>query len=251
MNINSAYPCNSDNYSKGRTRDILYLVVHYVGATGKAIENCKYYMNNQGIKASAHYFVGHQSEEGAVYQSVEDGDTAWHCGTAGTYAHPFCRNSNSIGIEMCCHKDGNGKWYFDDITVENTILLLKQLMAKYDIAVDNVIRHYDVTGKNCPAPFVEDEEAYKTFKSNLTGDEEDDDMALVKTIMQRTGKSEEEVVQALSVLVQFANVTEDDWEKEGVEKLKDMGVINSHHDARETIGFGTFGLMLERFKKTL
>lgn len=75
---------------------------------------------------------------------------------------------------------------------------------------------------------------------------EDENMALVKELMSRTGKSEEEVVQALSVLIQFANVKEDEYEKEGVQKLKDMGLINSDHDGRELIGFGTLGIMLGR-----
>lgn len=252
MKINSAYTCNITNYSKGRTREILYLVIHYVGASGSAFNNARYFMNTNYIKASAHYFVGHQSENGAIYQSVSDGDTAWHCGTTGAYVHPYCRNSNSIGIEMCTHKDNSGSWYFDEVTIENTIALVKELMAKYNIASDNVIRHYDVTGKICPAPFVEDESAWQAFKQRLLDNEEDDNMAtVIKQIADKAGKTEAEVIEALAVLVKFANVKEDDWEKEGVEKLKDLGVINSEHDARELIGFGTFGLMLDRFKKIL
>ena len=33
--------------------------------------------------------------------------------------------------------------------------------------MDDVIRHYDVTGKDCPKYFVEHEEAWNAFKANV------------------------------------------------------------------------------------
>ena len=137
------------NYNKATNRKIEYIVIHYVGAEGSAKDNCRYFEKVYRA-ASAHYFVGHQGE---IWQCVEDKDIAWHCG-AQTYKHATCRNSNSIGIEMCCYKDINGVWYFEPLTVAATIDLVKELIAKHNIPVTNVIRHYDVTGKICPAPFV-------------------------------------------------------------------------------------------------
>ena len=101
MVIHKDYPCNVDNYQRGRAQPVSFLVFHYVGATGGAEANAKYYSRTPSIGASAHYFVGHASERAAIWQSVAEGDTAWHCG-AKNYRHPKCRNSNSIGIEMCC-----------------------------------------------------------------------------------------------------------------------------------------------------
>ena len=166
IGINSTYLCNNTNYRKNRTSDIRYIVIHYVGATGSALNNVKYYSTTPNIGASSHYFVGHASENGEIYQSVPDECCAWHCGTKGNYYHA-CRNDSAIGIEMCCHKDKNGNWYFDDITVKKTIELTKELMAKYSIPVENVIRHYDVTHKTCPAPFVNDISAWNKFKEAL------------------------------------------------------------------------------------
>jgi N-acetyl-anhydromuramyl-L-alanine amidase AmpD len=154
--------CDPRNYTKGRPGGIEYIVIHYVGASGGAKDNCIYYGNNY-VAASAHYFVGHQGEQ---WQSVPDNDTAWHCG-AQTYRHPYCRNSNSIGIEMCCRKDASGKWYFEDATVDSAVQLTRQLMDKYGITTDRIVRHYDVTGKNCPAPYVENPAAWEAFKSRL------------------------------------------------------------------------------------
>lgn len=152
------------NYNKGNGKQNKYIVIHYVGATGGAEANCRYFQRNYR-GASAHYFVGHKGE---VWQCVEDQDIAWHCG-AKKYKHPYCRNSNSIGIEMCCRQNlSNGTWYFEDATVNATIVLIKELMKKYNIPAANVIRHYDVTGKVCPEPYVRDAAAWNTFKASLT-----------------------------------------------------------------------------------
>lgn len=136
------------NYKSATNRKIEYIVIHYVGATGGAEANCKYFHSiYRGV--SAHYFVGHAGE---IWQCVEDSNISWHCG-ATSYKHKTCRNSNSIGIELCCRKSGS-KWYFEDATVNAAIELTKELMKKYNIPASNVIRHYDVSGKQCPAPYV-------------------------------------------------------------------------------------------------
>ena len=64
------------NHTAGTVGRIKYIVIHYVGATGGAEANCKYYAGgNRG--ASAHYYVDF---DGSIWQSVEDNDIAWHCG---------------------------------------------------------------------------------------------------------------------------------------------------------------------------
>lgn len=151
------------------SREIRYIVIHYVGALGGAEANCRYYAGNY-IGASAHYFVGHAGE---IWQSVEDKDIAWHCG-AQSYRHPACRNSNSIGIEMCVRKQNldsmaatDPDWYFEPETVEATLQLTRMLMARYGIPVENVLRHYDVTGKCCPNPYVLNSAMWDEFKAGL------------------------------------------------------------------------------------
>ena len=151
------------NYSKGRHTTIKYLVLHYTANNGDtALSNCKYF-SSANRNASAHYFV----DEKGIYRSVRDMNVAWHCGSMNGYKHKYCRNTNSIGIEMCSRIDSNGKFYIKEETIANAIELTKFLMEKYDIPVDNVIRHYDVTGKMCPKPFVEDEKLWLDFKERL------------------------------------------------------------------------------------
>lgn len=151
------------NYKKGVNKQNKYIVIHYVGATGGAEAGCKYFQKvYRG--ASANYFVGHSGE---VWQCVEDSDIAWHCG-AKKYKHKECRNSNSIGIELCCRQKTNGTWYFEEETIKVATELTKELMRKYNIPIENVIRHYDVSGKVCPEPFVRSTAAWNSFKAGLT-----------------------------------------------------------------------------------
>ena len=152
------------NYEVGNGKQNKYIVIHYVGASGGAEDNCEYFQSTYR-GSSAHYFVGHQGE---VWQCVKDKDIAWHCG-AKRYKHDYCRNSNSISVELCCRQnDSNGTWYFEEATIKAATELVKELMAKYNIPVSNVIRHYDVTGKICPEPYVRDTAAWNTFKAGLT-----------------------------------------------------------------------------------
>ena len=155
------------NYSKGRHTAIKYLVLHYTANNGDtAFSNCKYF-SGANRNASAHYFV----DEKGIYRSVRDMNVAWHCGSMNGYKHKYCRNTNSIGIEMCSRIDSNGKFYIKEKTIANAIELTKFLMEKYDIKVENVIRHYDVTGKICPEPLVRDEKLWLAFKDRLEEEE--------------------------------------------------------------------------------
>ena len=147
-----------------------YIVIHYVGAVSTAKNNATYYYNNK-LKASAHYFV----DEDSIWQAVEDKNMSWHCGGGlqGSKGHTYykiCTNANSIGIEMCC-KYANGKWYFEPETERNTAELVRYLMDKYNIPINRVIRHYDVTGKTCPAPYINETE-WARFKALIIESEE-------------------------------------------------------------------------------
>jgi len=143
------------NFSKGRNV-IRYIVIHDTGnVTDTSLGNAKYF-SVDGRKASAHYFV----DDKEIIQLVEDTDSAWHVGKSlGKIT-----NKNSIGIEMC-RKNNN----VTEITEEKTIELVKFLMKKYNIAPENVVRHFDASGKNCPASFnVGDWERWKKFKTKLS-----------------------------------------------------------------------------------
>ena len=173
--------CNTANYRAGRTQPVRYIVMHYTANNGDtAKNNCDYYHRVGGLQASAHYFV----DEHGVMQSVREGDTAWHCG-ARAYWHPECRNGNSIGIEMCSRKRADGSYYIEPETVANAAALAREIMQRYGIDTDHVLRHYDVTGKRCPMPWVDDPAQWTAFKAMLTtntDEEDEDDMIRYNTI---------------------------------------------------------------------
>ena len=160
---------HTSNFYSGRGgNSIKYIVVHYTAGNGDtAMNNAQYFHNNSGLQASAHYFV----DEHSVVQSVRDTDGAWHCGgpleSSHHPLHNICMNRNSLGVEMCSDIVG-GKYTITQQTVDRTVELVRWLMDKYSIDVDHVVRHYDVTGKDCPEPWVRDESLWRKFKARLT-----------------------------------------------------------------------------------
>ncbi len=188
MNINRQYITDINFTDKNDTGRIKYIVIHYFGGLASALNLAKYWARTYA-GASAHYVIGHTGE---VFQIVEDDDVAWHCGTKGTYRHAACRNSNSIGIEMAVKKKDTSTqkatdkdWYFTPETVAAAVELTRQLMQKYNIPAENVIRHYDVTSKICPNPYYYNlfESTWQTFKAAISAPETDTQAAELTPIM--------------------------------------------------------------------
>ena len=164
INVLPAHPTNT--WSRNG-QQIEYIVLHYVGAVSTAKNNAEYLHRDSNLGWSAHFFT----DEHSIWQSVELSLSAGHCGVdySGGKA-PFwgkCRNKNSIGIEMCCKKDSKGNWFIEPETVENTVCLVRWLMAEYGVALDHVVRHYDVCRKTCPEPWVRDEAQWQAFRDKL------------------------------------------------------------------------------------
>ena len=158
--------CNSANYG-GTLKNVQYIVVHWTSNQGDTAKNNADYFAREVVKASAHYFV----DENEVWNSVPSDRQAWHVG-AKSYVHPTCRNSNSSGVEMCLTSKG---YVLRRGTIERAVKLVRELMAQYDVPLQNVVRHHDVTGKDCPAPFVDQPSLWDDFKVALTDEQEDDE----------------------------------------------------------------------------
>lgn len=205
---------HSSNYKQGRTATIQWIVVHYTANDGDTdAGNASYFARTPNLTASAHYFV----DEDSVTQSVRDTDTAWHCG-ASTY-YNGCRNANSIGVEMCSDVV-NGKYVITDETVDRTVDLVKSLMKKYNIPVSRVCRHYDVTHKECPEPWVRNPQLWGNFKKRL--EEKDMTTQEVKNIVEQELKAYEPVYSTLEDVP--------DWGKSTVQKLMNKGFLQGDGD---------------------
>lgn len=163
---------NRSNYgAKRNSSDIRYLVIHYTGNAGDTAENNGKYFKNNIVKASAHYFV----DDDNVVQSVPDYYIAWSVGgskyadaakTGGGKYYGKAKNANSINIELC-GTAGNGKAQPSAKTIANALTLVRNLMNKYNIPQSRVIRHFDVTGKSCPAYWCGSASKEKKWKSEF------------------------------------------------------------------------------------
>lgn len=144
------------------------IVIHYTANPGAtAIANRNYFENlkdTHTTKASSHFVVG---LEGEIVQCIPTAEIAYASND---------RNSDTISIE-CCYKNEDGS--FEQATYDSVIKLTAWLCAKFGLTSENVIRHYDVTGKLCPLYYVEHEDAWTQLKKDVdsylrvyeTGDE--------------------------------------------------------------------------------
>lgn len=151
---------DKSNYGGYRSiSKIKYIVWHYTANDGDSDEaNGLFFKKNKNRGASAHYFV----DDDSVTISVPDTYVAWSVGgkrysnyrtTGGASLYKICTNTNSINIELCDTRK-NGKYDVTEATLQNAIDLTRKLMAKYDIPISNVVRHFDVTGKSCPVYYI-------------------------------------------------------------------------------------------------
>lgn len=148
VRIKEQLACRS-NYGGRRTNRIEWIVMHYTGNDGDSDEsNARYFESPLNPVASAHYFV----DDDSITRSVPDEFVAYHCG-AQSYKHAHCRNANSIGVELCDARR-DGAVMATEKTLQNAAELVYWLCKQYNIPYDHIIRHYDVTGKLCPAYWV-------------------------------------------------------------------------------------------------
>ena len=193
-----------------RPSDIRYLVIHFTANDGDSAKNTADYFAREAPGASAHFFV----DEREIWQSVQEKDIAWHCGTRGMYFHPYCRNANSLGVELCSRKRGE-KYYFTPETVKNAQQFVRSLMKRYGIPTENVVRHYDVTHKNCPAPFVEDAGAWQRFKAGLMEQAKEDNM---------TEKQVKQLIEQSKTVFDTEEAVPE-WGRATIEKLTKRGLL--------------------------
>lgn len=131
-----------------------YFAVHYLGVNG---ENPDLYGGGYG----GHFYV---SKTGAVYQAALPTDKVWHVGASSgfSYIHPTARNSNTVGVE-CATFTASGRnndsetWYFTEATQVAAAKLAASFLYVYGLDMSRLLRHGDITTKNCPSPLKRDQ----------------------------------------------------------------------------------------------
>lgn len=139
-----------------KTEKIQNIVIHYTANPGTTAEQNRNYFeglkDTKKTRASSHFIVG---IEGEIVQCVPTAEVAYASNN---------RNSDTVSIETC-HLREDGKYTQD--TYQSLVHLTAWLCEKFGLTEEDVIRHYDVTGKICPKHFVEDEAAWKQFKRDV------------------------------------------------------------------------------------
>lgn len=138
------------------TETITGIVIHYTANPGSTAQENRDYFNSlqysHATEASSNFIVG---LDGEIIQCVPTWEVAYASNE---------RNTDTVSIE-CCHPDDSGK--FTDETFRSLVQLTAWLCVKFGLTEEDVIRHYDVTGKNCPKYFVEHEDAWDEFRQNV------------------------------------------------------------------------------------
>lgn len=132
------------------------IVIHYTANPGStARQNRDYFdglKDSHQTKASSHFVIG---LDGEVVQCIPSSEWAYASND---------RNADTLSIE-CCHPDETGK--FNDATYRSMVELTGWLCHRFGLTSADVIRHYDVTGKDCPKYFVEHEDAWQQFLEDV------------------------------------------------------------------------------------
>ena len=132
------------------------IVIHYTANPGSTAKNNRNYFENlrytKTTSVSSHFIIG---LDGEIIQCIPLNEIAYASNN---------RNRDTISIE-CCHPDESGK--FNEETYNSLVKLVRALMKTYHLQSQDVIRHYDVTGKICPKYFVEHEDQWKEFLNTL------------------------------------------------------------------------------------
>ena len=141
--------------------DINAVVIHYVGNPGTTAKaNRNYFASlssgEEGTYASSHFVVG---LEGEVVQCVPLTEIAYASNG---------RNGDTVSIEVC-HPDETGE--FSSVTYDRCVELTAWLCREFKLDPEkDVIRHYDVTGKECPRYYVENPDAWEQFKADVAAE---------------------------------------------------------------------------------
>ena len=164
---NSLTGRSDDGVKKWRRRNsserIEWIVVHYTGmvVTQGDPDTASWAIARSKRAASTHYLVGDRGDRADIVQLLPVKYAAYHVGAKDDGKLIPCYNGNSIGVDLCeCKLDcASGSvscndWYFTPQTLSNGARLIAYLAQEHGIPTDHIVRHYDVTHKRCPRPFV-------------------------------------------------------------------------------------------------
>lgn len=205
---------------------VKYIVIHYTGNNGDtARNNCNFFARGNTRSAGAHFYV---SQNGDVYQSIQMKKVAYAVGGfvtqkngAGSY-YKKCTNTNSVSIELC---DNASK---DPSAAQNEAV--RQLVAYIRSVCPNantIIRHWDVSGKSCPARMTGTNNAkWVAFRAAITaGKAADPAPAKAKEEKQEEKRmTDKEIYEAVQRHARTLPVPE--WAKKELQEAVNLGITD-------------------------
>ena len=133
-----------------------WIVIHYPAMPGMEAKDDQRYFLRTSRPVSTNYII----DQIETIELLDCSKVAFHCGSSDT---SLCGayNGNSIGIDLCdsklnmsSRKVEDHDWFIPENTCLRATKFIAELMRKFNIPLSHVIRHFDVTGKWCPRPFV-------------------------------------------------------------------------------------------------
>lgn len=203
------------NRSNRAGEKIKYIVIHDTGnssAGANAIAHFNYF-NGSERSSSADFFI-----DDTQILCVNDYHKfyTWHCGDGkGKYG---ISNRNSIGIEICINSDGNRQK-----AIDKTLVLVRELMKELNIPIDRVVRHYDVSRKNCPGSMINNNWAeWYEFKKRIQ-DTEVLSMPQYEELKTMIGELSKKIKEPMIYNYVDANMPE--YARQTIQKLMDKGYL--------------------------
>jgi len=139
-----------------RLEEINGIVIHNIGNPGTTARQNRSFFENlattQETKVSSNFII---DLDGTILQCIPVYEIAYASNQ---------RNDDTISIEVC-HPDETGE--FTQESYDATVRLTAWLCAKFWLTSEDIIRHYDVQGKECPRYFVDHPDAWEKFKADV------------------------------------------------------------------------------------
>ena len=188
---------NSDintHISHSPGRSIKYIAVHYTAGSSSK-KGSAMAVRNVFLKRNASADFAVDDEQIVQINPDLRNYYTWSVGdkknpySNGGKLYGKATNKNTISIEICSNlKSGTSSsaanhagWYFTEASINNAVKLVRYLMKKFNVPIENVVRHYDISGKLCPGiPGYNDATIYDTKGNRTTQKNNSNDWNLFK-----------------------------------------------------------------------
>ena len=251
---------STHNTSSCPNRTIKYIVIHYTAGlkshAGKGKDVCD--MWSKSDRPGSADFVVDEGNIAWQYNPDLKNRKTWHCGGSlqGSGSHDYykiCTNANSIGIEMCSDKkkvtkhlySSDNDWYITEETWKSAVALAAMLLKRYGLPLSRMIRHADVTSKECPSFMVgkkknvmydnkTGEQVWKEFKQDvkealdeLNGNKKNNDE--IKTVTKVDKDENPQVKSYVKGLQKSLNSLGEELDTDGAYGAKTSAAMSRHN----------------------